>query len=160
MWSLDSLLRRPACRPADWQVNSEPESRRACADSANASHPAWCISQCRRICSPRTLRPPGPMLAGHFSSIPARPQDILVESGCFLDNRRCNPPFPSLRNFRIFMIILDHYVQHHYLQECYKTHSHKLCILIYKLLINFFMYLKMTIYKNWIIYTVTNVHTK
>lgn len=109
MWSLDSLLRRPACHPADWQVNSEPESRRACADSANASHPAWCISQCRRICPPRTLRPPGPMLAGHFSSIPARPQDILVESGCFLDNRRCNPPFPSLGNFRIFMIVLDHY---------------------------------------------------
>lgn len=131
-------MRRPACRPADWQVNSGPESRRACADSANASHPAWCISQCRRICPPRVHHPQGPMPAGRFLSIPARPLDILAENECLPDNRRCNPPFPSLSNFQIFIvIIIDHCAQCLMRILLQDQFSYKLLqISIYKLLIN------------------------
>jgi len=106
MWNLDNLWRRPAYRPADWQVNLRLENRHACRDSANAWHPAWYISRCRRICPPKARHPPGPMLAGHFSSIPARPLDTRAESESFPDNRRCNLPFLCLRSFQFSSILI------------------------------------------------------
>jgi len=110
MWNPDSLWRRPACHLVDWQVNSRLENRHAYRDSANAWRPAWYISRCRRICLPRARRPPGPTLAEHFSSIPARPLDTRAGSESFPDNRRCNLPFPCLRSFQFssILIISDH----------------------------------------------------